>query len=109
MYDGNRVPHISEHILIAGIRYKHASGIGGSLSARYDGDKYTDNNNEYRIPSYTVWDARASYEGDIGGMGITTYLSVNNLFDKEYYYKGTSDDVYPAEPRSFSFNAALKF
>lgn len=109
VYDGNRVPHISEHILIAGIRYKHASGIGGSLSARYDGDKYTDNNNEYRIPSYTVWDARASYEGDIGGMGITTYLSVNNLFDKEYYYKGTSDDVYPAEPRSFSFNAALKF
>jgi outer membrane receptor protein involved in Fe transport len=109
VYDGKRVPHISDRIAIAGIKYQHPGGLNFRLSARYDSDKYTDSENQYVIPSYTVWDTRLGYEGAIKGVGYSAYLSVKNLFDKNYYYKGTNDDVYPAAPRTFLAGVSLKF
>lgn len=109
VYDGKRVPHISDRIAIAGIKYQHPGGLNFSLSARYDSEKYTDSDNQYVIPSYTVWDTRLGYEGAFKGVGYSAYLSVKNLFDKNYYYKGTNDDVYPAAPRTFLAGVSLKF
>ena len=109
VYDGKKVPNISDQILIAGIKYQHPSGLNYRLSARYDSEKYTDNANLYEIPGYTVWDTRIGYAGKFVGKKYSAYLSVKNLFDKNYYYKGTSDDVYPAAPRTFLAGVSFKF
>lgn len=107
-YDDNRVPNVSEQILIAGIKYYHPVGLRYRLSARYDSDKYTDSANQYRIPGYTVWDTRLAYENSMKGIAYSAYVSAKNLFDKEYYYKGSKENVYPAEPRTFMTGLSLR-
>lgn len=110
VYDGKKVPNVSDQILIAGIKYAHPVGLNYRLSARYDSKKYTDSANEYDVPGYTVWDTRLGYESSFKNVGYSAYLSVRNLFDKKYYYKGSSKGmVYPAEPRTFMAGVSLKF
>ncbi len=109
VYDHNKIPHVSEHLLTAGIKYQHPAGVNFKLSARHESEKYTDSANEYKIPGYTIWESRLEYEGSIRNTGYSVYLSAENLFDKNYYYKGSGEDVYPADPLTFTAGATLNF
>lgn len=109
VYDGNKVPNVPEQIYTAGIKYQHPVGLNFRLSARYEDEKYTHSDNaHFKVPSFTIWNAKLGYEGKIKDIGYSAYLAGENLFDKNYYYKGSSSgDVYPAAPQTFTFGLSF--
>ena len=109
VYNGKKVPYTPEISLAAGVRYHHPMGLNWNLSATYEDEKYTDSANMYKIPSYTVWNTRLEFKNKFKGMEYSVHASVRNLFDKEYYAKGSTDKVYPSSPRTFLAGITLKF
>lgn len=84
--------------------YGHCSGslVGRYVGKRYANDANTDTENHVYgsyDPFFTA-DAKVSYAV---GQALTLSLSVNNIFDKEYY------TYYRSPGRSYFMEAALKF
>ena len=52
--------------------------LGGGL--RYLGESYADNENQYKVPDVTLFDAAIRYDRDNWGVSA----NLNNVFDKEY-------------------------
>lgn len=69
---------------------------GLSLSGRviHTSSLYLDNANTYRIPSWTQFDAGASYATRVASKDVVLRLNIANLFDK-HYWSGSF-----AEPRA---------
>ncbi|MGD9162903.1 MAG: TonB-dependent receptor, partial [Desulfobacteraceae bacterium] len=109
VYDGNKLPHAPDKQLTAGLRYRHPIGLICSLTVRYEDEKYTDEANRYLIPDYTVWSTRLEYKNKYKDIKYSFRLSVNNLFDKNYYSSGTGSSVYPSAPRTYLLGATVTF
>ena len=109
VYDGNTLPDAPDFKMVAGLRYHHPVGISYSLSATYEDEKYTDEANEYEIPSFTVWDTRLEFKSKFKGIGYSVHASVKNIFDKTYFASGSGADVYPASPRTFLVGVSLSY
>jgi len=56
------------------------AGLGFGGGVRYVGDHYGDIYNEWKTPSYTLFDASVHYDVD----GWRLQLNASNLFDKDY-------------------------
>lgn len=105
-YDGNKVPHAPDWRISSGIRYHHPVGLTYNLGMNWVDDQYSDKNNTYEIPSYTVWNTRLDFERDWWSL----YFLVNNLFDEEYYENRTSSGkIYPSPERAFMGGVSIKF
>ena len=104
-----RCPMHRDFKMVAGLRYHHPVGISYSLSATYEDEKYTDEANEYEIPSFTVWDTRLEFKSKLKGIGYSVHASVKNIFDKTYFASGSGADVYPASPRTFLVGVSLSY
>jgi outer membrane receptor protein involved in Fe transport len=109
VYDGNKLPDAPDFKMAAGLRYHHPVGITYSLSATYEDEKYTDEANQYEIPSFTIWDTRLEFKNKFKAINYTIHAAVNNLFDKTYYASGSGADVYPASPRTFLVGISLSY
>lgn len=89
---GNRFAFVPRHQASLWLDYAlQSSTAWGGLSfgggARYTGQTFGDNSNQFDIPSYTVFDAAVRY--DFGKAnpkldGLKASLNFNNIFDRKY-------------------------
>ncbi|MFN3461378.1 MAG: TonB-dependent siderophore receptor [Oceanibaculum sp.] len=89
--EGNRLAFVPKHQAAAWLDYEMSSGplngLGFGAGARYIGQTYGDNANNYDVPGYTLIDAGIRYDlGKLGTSleGVTVALDASNLFDKDY-------------------------
>ncbi|MEC4727867.1 TonB-dependent siderophore receptor [Shewanella sp. D64] len=120
-FAGNQLPFVSKHQLSASVLYSiHEIDLG--LLAYYYSKSFSDLANTVEenvsgtageIPDYTVVNFNISTEFfKQNSYGLKVGLSVNNLFDNEYYFRGL--DVSPAgrvpsPGRSFSLDLGYTF
>ncbi len=115
--DGNRIAGFPDLIWNARVDYERPlnerAGIGISLWAHYEGDKYTDNfegrwysgepRPERVVDAYTVLNGSLSLSlkrwGEINDIKII--LQVFNITDELYANNGEGDDFFPAATRNF--------
>lgn len=109
VYDGNKLPHVPDFHMTAGFQYRHTAGFTYKLTATYEGEKYSDEANEFRVPSYTIWDTRLEFKKTYQAIEYSVFASIRNLFDKTYYAGASGDEVYPSSPRTWLFGVTLSF
>lgn len=100
-FEGNDVPFASEHQLNVSADY--AINLWKfALTGHYQSDAFSDAANTGpettdgaagKIPSYWVWNAALNYDASIGTTPVSLGVAVNNLFDREYFFRGV--DVSP--------------
>jgi TonB-dependent siderophore receptor len=84
-----------EHILNIWAEKRLDNGLALTLGARYVGEQYISEDNEYVIDSVLTLDAGLAYVYD----DITWRLNVRNLTDREYSMRGFgAASVIPADP-----------
>lgn len=82
--------------------------IGGG--PRYVGERAGDPANSFRLPAYTVTDAFARLDTQVGGHKMQVQLNVNNLFNREYYPSSVSQYmVSMGDPRQVVLSSRLEF
>jgi iron complex outermembrane receptor protein len=92
--EGKRLKAIPRHTLSAGVSVQPIRMLETSLIAMHVGDMYIDDANTRKIPDYTRLDARAS----IPIMGVSLFVDVRNLLDKQYSSSGFLDPAGSGEP-----------
>lgn len=117
---GNRIPAIPRNRIKAGFDYSITDALKVGGDALFVSDQYfvgDESNQAHRLPSYTVFNAHASYQID---KTFQIYGRVDNIFDNRYATYGTFFDtgavpnftnggapfadprsVSPARPRAF--------
>ncbi|BAJ04253.1 TonB-dependent receptor family protein [Shewanella violacea] len=120
-FAGNQLPYVSKHQLSASVLYSFDQ-VDLGLMAYYYSKSFADLANSVEendagtageIPDYTVVNFNISTEiFKQNDQGLKVGLSVNNLFDNEYYFRGL--DVSPAgrvaaPGRSFSLDLTYNF
>ncbi|MCR8922170.1 TonB-dependent siderophore receptor [Dasania sp. GY-MA-18] len=118
---GKELPYASKHQLSWDASYQWQD-IDMMLSGYYYSSSYSDNANTKvenvsgtvgELPAYTVWNLQISKTFALANEhSLFTALSVNNVFDKEYYFRGIDVSPagrYPATERSISLEAKYSF
>jgi iron complex outermembrane receptor protein len=83
--------------------------VGGGLV--HQGDKFTANDNKWRLPGYTVVDLAVGYQ--FAG-GVRLQANLKNAGDRRYYIDGTTTAagfgaVVPGQPRSLQVSLDYSF
>lgn len=83
--------------------------VGGGLV--HQGDKFTANDNKWRLPGYTTVDLAAGYQ--FGG-GVRVQVNLKNAANRRYYLDGTTTAagfgaVVPGTPRSLQVSLDYTF
>lgn len=120
-FAGNQLPYVSKHQLSASALYS-IQNIDLGLLAYYYSGSFADLANTVEenasgtageIPAYTVVNFNVSTElFKQNSHGLKVGLSVNNLFDNEYYFRGLDVSPagrVPAPGRSFSLDSGYTF
>jgi iron complex outermembrane receptor protein len=82
--------------------------VGGG--AHYVGDRPGDSANSFKLPSYTVADAFATYDTTIRGQAVKFQLNVKNLFNRTYYTSSANQYfVSMGDARQISLMTTLEF
>lgn len=118
---GKELPYASEHQIHWDASYAFGR-VDATLSGFYYSSAFSDQANTEEenvagttgeLPSYTVWNLQISKATALsGGNSLYTALAVNNLFDKEYYFRGIDVSPagrYPAPSRSISAEVKYTF
>jgi Fe(3+) dicitrate transport protein len=118
---GKELPYASEHQVIWDATYAFDQ-FDATLSGFYFSPSFSDQANTKEenaagtigeLPSYTVWNLQVGKTTQLGnGQELYTGLSVNNLFDEEYYFRGIDVSPagrYPAPERSLSAEVRFTF
>lgn len=118
---GNQLPYTSKHQLNWDATYSF-SKLDTSLSGYYFSESFSDNANTSvedasgatgEIPAYMVWNLNLGsdlYENKSSRLRIN--FAINNLFDKDYYFRGIDTSPvgrYPAPGRSFTLDLNYQF
>jgi iron complex outermembrane receptor protein len=82
-----------------------------SLRSIYTSCQYINNANTIEIPSWVRYDIGARYKGMINNIPVTYRLSVENLFDKQYWAGNFSVENYVtlSTPRTIKLSATMQF
>jgi len=106
-YAGNQVPFASRHQFSLGARYSR-DGTMVAVDTFYFSNSYSDKANTKtensiasvgRMPSYWVWNAKVSQVlARNAGSTVTGTLAVNNLFDREYWFRGIDTSPWGRQP-----------
>lgn len=107
-YDGNDVPLVARQTLALRAHWKPAEGHGVTGGINWVGARYADSANQCSMPSYTTADIRYARQWN----NVELSLSVNNMFDRQYFTLGFGcsggqvESVYPEAGRTLT--AALR-
>lgn len=87
---GNRPANAAKWQAVANAEYDVPTIEGLSLHGvvRYYGDTYVTNQNQLKVPGYTIVNVGASYRFKLMGREATLNGNINNLFDKKYWAGG---------------------
>ncbi|MGH1400789.1 MAG: TonB-dependent siderophore receptor [Acinetobacter tandoii] len=108
-YEGKRLNNVSEQMFNLNTRYEFNQGalqgwfIGAGVRSESKKSSYK---YDYTLPGYALFDAEMGYDAG------TWQASVNakNIFDKEYYAGGLSNNVVTVgDERQVNFNLRYKF
>ncbi|MCR8710071.1 TonB-dependent receptor [Aliarcobacter butzleri] len=80
-------------------------GLTVTGGAYYTGEKYGDNMNTDKIPSYTLYDAGLRYKTKLDKYPTTFLLNVSNLTGEDYW----ASSSYLGDPRSVAFSMKMEF
>jgi Fe(3+) dicitrate transport protein len=118
---GNNLVDASKHQISWDASYNLA-GYQSTVSGYYYSDAFSDAANTTeenasgslgKIPSYTVWNLNVSKDlYEAGNTKLSIDVAVNNVFDKEYYFRGVDTSPvgrYPAVGRTYSVTGNLTF
>ncbi|UTV99607.1 TonB-dependent siderophore receptor [Marinomonas rhizomae] len=118
---GNNLVDASKHQISWDASYNLA-GYQSTVSGYYYSDAFSDSANTTeenasgslgKIPSYTVWNLNVSKDlYEQGNTKLSIDVAVNNVFDKEYYFRGVDTSPvgrYPALGRTYSVTGNLTF
>ena len=95
-FKGNQLPYAPRHQLALDTTYR-SNGWTWNLNGHYQSAMYSDGANTVaenasgtvgRIPSYWLWNAQAGYAFNWNGTRMKAGLAVNNLFNRDYYFRG---------------------
>lgn len=95
--------------------YDFGQVLGGDrlrigTGARYVGERAGDAENTFTLPAYTVADAFASYDTQLGGKKVKLQFNVKNMFDKTYYSSSTNPFLISiGDARLFEVSSTLEF
>jgi Fe(3+) dicitrate transport protein len=93
---GKRLPYAPRHQLALNTTYR-SDGWSWNLNGHYQSAMYSDGANTEaenatgsvgRIPSHSVWNAHVGYAFIWSGARMKAGLGINNLFDRDYYFRG---------------------
>ncbi|TSA07675.1 MAG: TonB-dependent receptor [Deltaproteobacteria bacterium] len=111
VHEGHKLPLVPQNKIVAGVRCPLPMGFAFNLTARYTGKRYFggDKDNQYdKMDDYTTVDMKVSWRWK----SLDAFLSVNNIFDKEYaelgYNYGTAT-YYPMPERNFLAGVSYTF
>jgi len=114
-YSGNEIPLVPNHQATLGLDLSLPYDFHLSPSARYVSASYMDGDEENsaeKLGGHSVYDLHLRYQPDgylFGDMKLTGFLSLKNMFDKEYCAYGGYGSYYPSPGREWSFGATLEF
>ncbi|MCV4271300.1 TonB-dependent receptor [Pseudomonas capsici] len=105
--DGNTPINVAKQLAKVYAEYDISSAPGFAVTggAFYTGRQYTDEANNYNLPSFTTFDAGARYRLALGENDLTLRMNVSNLTDKKYWLNSS----YLGDPRTVAFSAQLEF
>ncbi len=113
---GNRLPYAPNQLLTASIAYSHSAGLDTFLEAVYVGSQFAEDLNRTSplssngqiglIPSYTIWNATASYH--VERLRTTVFVTTKNLFDR-LYIADRARGLLPGPPRGLQVGVKYKF
>ncbi len=106
-YNGNVFPNTAKHSATLWTTYRFPFGLTVGAGANYSDKQYGDVANTKWIPSYTRFDAMASYAIQDN---ISLQLNVQNLTDKTYFTKAYASHYASIAPgRSATLALNVKF
>ncbi|MGA4637955.1 TonB-dependent siderophore receptor [Pseudomonas solani] len=105
--DGNKPTNVASTLakLYAEYDVNELPGFALTGGAYYTGKQYTDEANNYSLPSFTTFDAGARYRMPVADNTLTLRANVSNLANKEYWL----NSYYLGDPRTLTFSAQLEF
>jgi Fe(3+) dicitrate transport protein len=95
-FKGNELPYAPRHQLALDTTYR-SQGWTWNLNGHYQSKMFSDGANTVvenasgsvgSIPSYWLWNAKVGYAFRWNGMHMKAGLAVNNLFNRDYYFRG---------------------
>jgi len=95
-FRGKELPYAPRHQLALDTTYR-SNGWSWNLNGHYQSAMFSDGANTEaenatgsvgRIPSYWVWNAHVGYAFTWSGTRMKAGLGINNLFNRDYYFRG---------------------
>lgn len=82
---GNSIPGIPSNMVYGELGWRYAPfGLSTALEARWVDKVFTNDLNDESADAYTVVNWRLGFEQRAGGLRMTEFLRVDNIFDEEY-------------------------
>ena len=105
--DGNAPVDVAKQLAKVYAEYdiNAVPGLALTGGAFYTGKQYTDEANDYQLPSFTTFDAGARYRMKVSENDLTLRMNVSNLANKDYWL----NSHYLGDPRTVQFSAQLEF
>lgn len=89
------------------------AGLGFGLGMEHVGERYGNDANTFKLPSYTVFDTATWYYIPLGNeQTLRLQAGIKNLTDKTHYLANGSGDAYRINvggPRTFYMTARYEF
>lgn len=95
-FAGKQLPYAPRNLLSLGSSYR-TRDWSFDVNGRYQSSMFSDGANTEaenasgsvgRIPSYWLWNASVTRSFELSGRKMKAALTINNLFDRDYYFRG---------------------
>lgn len=112
---GNRLPGVPRHSLFAELAWQpENTGFSTALEAQSLSERFANDSNADRAAGYAVFNWRAAYQQQLGGLQLEPFVRVDNLGDKQYIgsliVNGPGDRFYePAPERRWLAGIGLQY
>jgi iron complex outermembrane receptor protein len=82
---GNKIPGIPSSMVYGELGWRYAPfGLSTAMEARWVDKVFTNDLNDESADAYTVVNWRLGFEQKFGGLRLTEFARVDNIFDEEY-------------------------
>jgi iron complex outermembrane receptor protein len=111
--DGARIHNVPRWSLYPSLSYRTEMGLIGTMNGRYIGDRFGDQWNTVKLPSFFLLDLSLGYQPTGKSYGITA--SLLNIADEKYNSIAVRFDPFaaptfdPGAPRTFAVSAWARF
>ena len=103
--EGNRLRISPDYVVNWGFTFAPVPFIDAGFDVKHVSDVMADQNNTFKLDSYTLVDAAVSWRR--GPLRFT--LSAHNLFNEEYYFNGSDESADPGRPRQVLLTTSVRF